>query len=78
MVFSVFISHSREDIEIVKPLYSTLKQSGLNVYVAEFYPEPGEPISTKVTKNIQASDCVLVLLTRKATESAWVQRARAN
>ena len=57
MVFSVFISHSREDIEIVKSLYSTLKQSGVNVYVAEFYPEPSVPISDKVTRYMQTSDC---------------------
>lgn len=74
MVFSVFISYSKEDVELVKPLYSTLKQSGVYVYVAEFYPEPGVSISEKVIRNIQLSNCVLVLLTKNAAESPWVQQ----
>jgi len=74
MVFTVFISHSKADIEIVKALYSTLKQSGINVYVAEFRLEPGVRLSQKICRNIETSDCVLVLLTREGISSAWVQQ----
>lgn len=74
MVFTVFVSHSKEDVEIVKALYSTLKQSGINVYVAQFYPEPGKLLSEKIATYIESSDCVLVLLTKESIKSAWVQQ----
>lgn len=74
MVFTVFISHSKDDVGIVKALYSTLKQSGINVYVAEFYPEPGKRLSEKISRNIESSDCVLALLTQESIGSTWVQQ----
>lgn len=74
MVFTVFISHGKGDVEIVKALYSTLKQSGINVYVAEFYPEPGLALSDKIVTYIESSDCFLVFLTQESIKSAWVQQ----
>lgn len=74
MAFTVFISHTKADIGIVKSLYSTLKQSGINVYVAEFHPDPGKRLSEKISENIESSDCVLVLLTQESVRSTWVQQ----
>ena len=74
MVFTVFISHSKADVDIVKKLHSALEQSGIKVYVAEFYPEPGKLLSEKVTKQIELSDCFLVLLTQEGVKSNWVQQ----
>jgi len=74
VVFTVFISHSSEDAEIVRSLYSYLKQSGINVFVAEYFPEPGRELLLKMSENIRTSDCILVLLTQSGLKSRWVQR----
>jgi hypothetical protein len=74
MAFTVFISHSKTDVEIVKALYSTLKQNGINAYVAELQPAAGLLLSEKIFRNIELSDCVLALLTQESIRSNWVQQ----
>jgi len=72
MAFKVFISYSHKDRDIVNSLYSVLKQSGINVYAAIFYPEPGKQISQKILEEMKSSDCVLLLLTHDSVMSQWV------
>ena len=73
-MFKVFISHSTEDLEIVSIISNRLKLIGVDVYVAEFYPEPGKALSDKVLDNLKSSDCVIVLLTHFGAKSTWVQQ----
>jgi len=74
MPFKVFISHSTQDPEIVYTLYSLLRQRGMEAYVAEYYPEPGKPLSEKVRQNMATSDLVLVILTHNGSRSVSVNK----
>ena len=74
MVFTVFISHSTRDINIVHEFAKWIKSFNIDVYVAELTFQPGEPLPEKVAKMIDASDCVLAILTRGGIRSEWVNQ----
>lgn len=50
-----------------------LSEFGVEVSVAEWYLIPGQPIDRKVFRQIDDSDCIVVLLTRDGVRSTWVQ-----
>ncbi len=79
MVLNVFFSHSTgvEDswiVDSVENYYRSNPQFGVDIYIAERYPEPGRSISEKIMERIRESDCVLFLLTKNGTYSQWVAR----
>jgi hypothetical protein len=74
MNFKVFISHSTRDKELVETLAYFLQQTGIKVYVAEWYLSPGVALDKKVFSQIEASDCVIVLLTKNGVRSNWVHQ----
>jgi hypothetical protein len=74
MVFTVFISHSTEDMDVVYELAKYLKLSGINVHVSEWFEQPGESLPQKVAGLLNASDCVLALLTVGGERSRWVNQ----
>jgi nucleoside 2-deoxyribosyltransferase len=74
MAYKVFISHSSRDQGLVISLANLLSKFGVEVFVAEWYLAPGEPIAKKVFEQIERSDCVVALLTRNGMRSNWVQQ----
>lgn len=74
MAFRVFLSHSTTDMDIVYDLYRWLLSEGLEAYVAEFYPQPGIPLPSKVTGAIDICDCFIALLTADGTRSEFVNQ----
>lgn len=72
MGYKVFISHSTRDIGIVYQLKELLELYGIEAYVAELYPEPGQRLSDKISHAIEGSDCVLALLSKDGIRSEWV------
>lgn len=74
LAYKVFISHSTRDQGLVISLANLFTKFGVKVFVAEWYLAPGEPLDKKVFKQIQESDCVVVLLTRNGIRSNWVQQ----
>jgi len=46
----------------------------IELFVAEWYLTPGEPLDKKVFDQIEKSDCMVVLLTRNGIRSNWVQQ----
>ncbi len=74
MAYKVFISHSTRDQGLVISLANLLSKFGVDVSVAEWYFTPKESISKKVFKQIQDSDCIVVLLTQNGIRSSWVQQ----
>jgi hypothetical protein len=74
MVFTVFISHSTEDMDVVYELAKYLRLNGINVYVSEWYEQPGKSLPQKVATLINGSDYVLALLTVHGERSRWVQQ----
>jgi hypothetical protein len=67
LVFTVYISYSRENEELVNSLYSVLKQNGINVYIyqTDYVANLEEDaLSNNVKGFIRSSDCVLLFLTK--------------
>jgi len=74
MAYRVFISHSTRDQGLVIALANLLAKFGVEVFVAEWYLTPGEPLDKKVFTQIESTDCVVVLLTKNGVRSSWVQQ----
>lgn len=76
MSYSIFISHcmADEDAPIVRALEERLRGRGIEPYLAERDPQPGEPLSSKVLQRIKDSDLVAVFWTRGGASSAWVNQ----
>ena len=74
MAYTVFLSHSIEDTRIVDEIRRDLTEMEVDVYVAEYNPEPGKPLSEKVINGIKRSDWFLVLLTDVGVRSPWVNQ----
>jgi len=72
MATKVFISHSMKNIELVNQAKAMLEQKGLNAYVAISEPEPGEKLDEKIINNIKSSTFFLLLYTKDAETSPWV------
>jgi TIR domain len=75
MSLSVFISHSIGPVEIpiVNHLSAALYGAGVNAYLAFYDRQPGVQLSSKVQANIDASDILLALVSKKGVDSTWVQ-----
>jgi hypothetical protein len=74
MDYKVFISHSTDDQRLVVSLANLLSKYEMKVSVAEWYLTPGEPLTNKIFKQINESDCVVVLLTENGMRSEWVKQ----
>ena len=68
----IFISYSHKDMDIVYRLLELLSRAGVQVFVADYDPEPGALLWEKVSKAIDASDAVVVLYTKEAAASPFV------
>lgn len=74
MAFTVFISHSVKDFNLVQQLAYWLEQSGIRAYVAEQYPEPGTRLPDKIARAIESHDCLIALMTVDGANSQWVHQ----
>jgi hypothetical protein len=74
--FKVFLSHTntREDMEMVSMFSDQLKEVGINCYVAEDDPQPGQLLSEKVKKNIDDSDVVVGIWTSNSKNSVFMNQ----
>jgi hypothetical protein len=70
----VFISHAREDTELVHKVAAFLKASGFDV-VGDQTQEilPGENWAERIAQALKESQAMVVLLTPAALASSWVQ-----
>jgi hypothetical protein len=72
MAFTVYISYSQKNKELVDLLYSVLKQNGIMTYALDVTIMPtieGRPFSDEIRRYISSSDYVFVLLTKDAITS---------
>ncbi|HEX9896678.1 MAG TPA: toll/interleukin-1 receptor domain-containing protein [Dehalococcoidales bacterium] len=74
MAFSVFISHSVSDLNVVYQFKYWLEVNGIGVYVADNQPQLGVQLPVKVSNGINQSDCVIAILTQNGDRSAWVNQ----
>ena len=65
MAYKVFISHSTRDQQLVIMLANLLTKFNIEVSVAEWYLMPGERLDKKEFSEIEKSNCMVILLTKK-------------
>lgn len=74
MVFTVFISHSTKDLNVVNEFAKWLRANNVVVHIAESQIQAGKRLSEKVSKLINQSDCILAILTIEGARSKWVNQ----
>lgn len=74
MAFTVFISHSTKDLNVVNEFAKWLRANNVVVHIAESQIKAGTRLSEKVSKLINQSDCVLAILTIEGVRSKWVNQ----
>ena len=73
----VFISHSVQDIALIRQLAQRLDNNGYIPIIAEDIPEPGVELMEKFQEKIRDATVFLVVLTKNSVESEWVRKERA-
>jgi hypothetical protein len=63
VVVKVFISHSRLDGWLVKPIGKILKEMNVEPYIAEIETPEAKPLPIKFQEHIQTCDVMILLLT---------------
>jgi hypothetical protein len=72
--FRAFLSHSNADADLTSALRERLEGVGVELYLAEHDVRPGTLLSEKVQRAIARSHALIVLLTKVAADSAFVQQ----
>lgn len=72
MNYKVFLSHSTEDMFLMRQLESYLDNEGIKVVIAEDIKAPGAVLEDKFKSLIKESQCFLALLTDSAVRSKMV------
>lgn len=74
MGYRVFLSHNAADAAWVKWIGNNCNTVGIEAYLYEHDPRPGEMLAEKVRAGITNSDALVVLLTENSLFSAYVQQ----
>jgi TIR domain len=74
MAFSVFVSHSFKDSELVNSLRVALSSAGIDPYLAEIDAKYGIRLPEKIGNAIDSADAMIVVLTKEANASASVNQ----
>ena len=70
----LFLSHATRDTALVNKVHDRLNAVGVNVYLAEYDNRAGENVHAKITKAIDQSAVVIVLLTTAGHQSIYVHQ----
>lgn len=68
---SIFLSHSGKDEQIAEKFRNQLEQMNSKVYMFEHDQQPGTNVTSKLTKAIDASGMLIVLLTKQSQERPY-------
>jgi hypothetical protein len=71
---TIFLSYPREDLWLAYKIQKILTDVGVFVYLAELFPEPGATLWEKIKTMILKSDLIIVLWTKNALTSAFVNQ----
>lgn len=74
MAYTIFISFSNADGHIVNEVINTISDKDVHFFVANYSISPGESISKKLKKGIEQCDLFVLIWSRNAKESNWVQQ----
>lgn len=70
----IFISYSHNDRPHAKKLASELKSAGAEVYVDYKGTKPGDSFPRRIEKALEWCDTLILLWTKEAQESHWVEK----
>lgn len=74
MAYRVFFSHSGRDGAWTKYIAERAMAVGVETYLYEHDPQPGQLIAEKVKQAIAKADALVVLLTKDGQASSYVQQ----
>lgn len=74
MGYKVFLSHTAADGPWVKWIAQNAQSVGIEVYLYEHDPKPGQTLATKVQAAIRNSDVLVVLLTTNSQFAPYVHQ----
>ena len=74
MAYSVFLSHSTKDKELINDVAGYLIARGIKTHVAEWNVAAGTELPKKVASLIKSSDCLVAILTKDGARSQWVNQ----
>jgi hypothetical protein len=70
----VFVSYAQADKGIARQVAEALRHAGLLVWIDTWELQAGDSIGPRIDQAIASSDVLLVLLSRNAVASKWVQK----
>ena len=70
----VFISYSTSDSKFARWVHDRLAEDGVRVFLAEISLEPGQTWRETILANLKAADFFLLLASRKACDSHFVEQ----
>jgi small GTP-binding protein len=71
--YDVFLSHSSQDKDIVRPLAERLRADGLRVWFDEWILKPGDSIPAKIDAGLEQSRVLVLCMSANAFGSDWAQ-----
>ena len=71
---SVFLSHSSHDKGIVETIAHGLRDAGVDVWLDSWNILAGHSITAEIQKGLEGSDYVVVMLSKQAVASGWVEK----
>ena len=74
MPFKIFISYSSKDLQDVEKLEQHIKETPIEVFIAEHSVLPGEGLTQTITRAIDECDLFIVLWSKNARASEWVSQ----
>lgn len=69
----IFISYSRKDHDAALPIMNAISSAGLNIWPPTELP-PGENFSEAIADAIESAQCIVLLWSKAAAESEFVQQ----
>lgn len=72
MNYSVFISYSTKDLNIVNYVKNLLENYSIKVYVAEYTAPPGVDLTNHIKSSITSCDLFILLWSSNSKKSEWV------
>lgn len=72
MAFKLFVSYSTRDLTEVEQLRLQLKDTPIEVFVAEHSIEPSQELAPTIAKAIEDCDLFVLLWSKNAKDSDWV------
>jgi len=74
MAYTVFLSHSEQDFDLVRAIQDAATPLGVTIYTFEQDLQPGNNLPQKLLDRIRACDAMIVLLTHAGSTSRAVNQ----